>query len=176
MSTLYTRRGDTGTSGLYGTRVRRIKSAQIYEALGSIDELNAWIGLVQSSVSYDRLVHPILHEMQETLFTGQAELAGAAPRVTDLHLKRLESMLESVEAQIENPHGFVLPGATQDAALLDVARTVARRAERAVVRLRRRSLRPLIGFLNRTSSALYTLARYISHVAHAVEEHPQYRA
>lgn len=175
MTHFYTRKGDDGTSGLFSTKNRQLKSSLIYEALGTLDELNTWLGLIKSSVPFDRLLHPIVLELQETLFTGQAELAGATPRVTTLHLSRLESMLESVEAEVENPHGFVLPGATRDAALLDIARTVARRAERAVVRLKKHSLNPLAAYLNRTSSALYTLARYASQIRHVREERPHYQ-
>lgn len=176
MSTkLYTTRGDAGTTTRFGSRQKLRKDAALFEALGALDELGAYLGLAKVWVPYDPLLHEPLHALQESLYVIQAEVAGAPKHLAPAALTRLESMTGAVEAQLENPHGFVLSGATRDAALLDVARTVARRAERAVVRAHLRRVRPTsYAYLNRASSALYALARYAAQGAGVYESHPSY--
>lgn len=172
--TLYTKRGDMGTTTRYGSSVRMPKTHTLFEALGTLDELNSFLGLAKMTISFDPLVHRVLHDLQHGLFSIQAEVAGADTRLPEEALTRLEAHISSAEVRLD-PRGFILPGATVDAAYLDVARTIARRAERAVLRARGARLSaPARAFLNRSSSALYALARYVVECAHVVEEHPQY--
>lgn len=172
---LFTKRGDTGTTTRFGSKQRLRKDAPLFEVLGALDELGAYLGLAKVWVPYDPLVHEPLHALQEALFVVQAEVAGAPKHLTLSALTRLESMIGAVEVQLENPHGFVLSGATRDAAFLDVVRTVARRAERALVHARLRRVRPTsYAYLNRASSALYALARYVAQGARVPETHPSY--
>lgn len=174
---LYTKQGDAGTTTRFCSNTRMLKSHTLFEALGTLDECNAFIGLAKTKIPFDPLVHRLLHDLQHGLFTIQAEVAGSPTRLAAEALIRLETTIASVEACIENPRGFVVPGATEDAALLDVARTVSRRAERAVIRVRGiRLSTSALAYLNRISSALYALARYVTENANVQEEHPQYQS
>lgn len=173
---LYTTRGDNGTTSVFGSNVRLSKSHTLFEALGTLDECGAFLGLARASISYDPLVHRVLHDLQNGLFTIQAEVAGSPTRLAAHALTELESSIASIESYIKNPHGFVVAGATKDAALLDITRTVARRAERAVLRVKSIHLSTTArAYLNRVSSALYALARYVVERVNIEEEHPHYR-
>lgn len=176
---LYTRKGDSGTSGLFGTKERFPKDSPVYDALGTLDELNALLGLCRANAGAWRgelSVADELEKAQQNLFIAQAEMAGAEKQILTAHLDELEYTIDDIESLIQNPHAFVLPGATELSALLDYARTVSRRAERAAVRAR--SVRPLspntVAYLNRLSSLLYALARYTAGEAGIKEVSPSY--
>lgn len=172
---LYTRRGDSGTTTRFGCHTRFKKNGARFEALGSVDELNALLGLCRATLPFNPIAHELLYEMQQVLFVVQAELAGAPQRVTTAHLKKVEALVAQVERNVTNPHGFVVPGATRESALLDVARTVARRAERRVLSAES-TLRSenTVAYLNRASSALYALARWYAAERGAREPRPHY--
>lgn len=175
---LYTRTGDGGTSGLYGTNDRFPKHAAIYDALGTLDELNALLGLVYATAMTAR--NPIavsLRSVQETLFIIQAELAGANKQLPTTAVVDLETQIAALEAHITTPHEFIIPGATALAAWCDYARTVARRAERMVSRLTTSQPinAPVITYLNRLSSYLYVVARYCATHDHVVEPTTSYQ-
>ncbi len=125
---LYTRRGDNGTSGLFGTSQRFTKCSAIYDALGTLDELNSLIGLCRAScrnIKEDMPagifaeVLPELQKVQERLFIIQAELAGASKSITQHEVNELESIIGYIEQIIQKNHGFVVPGATSVAAWCD---------------------------------------------------------
>jgi cob(I)alamin adenosyltransferase len=164
---LYTRKGDGGTSGLFGTKQRLPKDSPVYQALGALDELNSLLGVcrakargVQHHEGVD--IPKEVERVQQILFIAQAELAGAEKNVTQKHVDELEASIAAIEALIQNPHSFVIPGATELSALFDVARAVSRRAERTVVSAKEhRPVSATTGaYLNRMSSFLYALARY----------------
>lgn len=177
---LYTRTGDGGTSGLFGTKERFPKHSRIYEALGTVDECNSLLGLcraqarVQKSEAFD--VAEEIIEAQQCLFIIQAELAGASKTITDAHIKNVEDTIAAIETLIGAPHAFVIPGATELSALFDCARAVCRRAERAVAGAG--AERPVSlatgAYLNRLSSLLYALARYTAAMAGVKEMSPTY--
>ncbi len=177
---LYTRTGDSGMSGLYGSSERLPKDSPLYEALGALDELNSLLGVCyatvrkKNSLSYSTAV--LVRTVQQHLFVAQAELAGADKFITQRQVDWMEEMIGQLEGEIENPHAFVISGATEVSALFDYARTVARRTERAV--LRARAVRELSGaayaYLNRLSSFLYALARRAAAAAGAEESSPSY--
>ncbi len=176
---LYTRKGDAGTSGLYGTKERFAKDHPLYEALGTVDELNSLLGLCRAhAAAHDDGVSASaeLKNVQEALFIIQAELAGTDKHLTHTHIDDLERATDHIEELIPNPHAFVLPGATPLGALFDVARAVARRAERAVISAR--ATRPLapesLAYLNRLSSLLYALARHATIQENGHETSPSY--
>ncbi len=178
---LYTRKGDGGTSGLFGTKERLPKDSSVYNALGTLDELNSLLGVcracaakVQGKGELD-IAKEVLR-VQEALFIAQAELAGAKKNITQAHVDALETVIAIVEGKIENPHAFVIPGTTELSGLFDYARAVSRRAERAVVS--ERETRPVSpttnAYLNRLSSLLYVLARYTAGLAGKKEPSPTY--
>ncbi len=178
---LFTRKGDDGTSGLFGTPERFPKDAMIFEALGAVDELNSLLGVCFSRAKIIRnknslMLGGIVRRAQENLFIVQAELAGAQKTLSKSHVDRLERDIAEIEGHIENPHSFIIPGATELSALFDYARAVSRRAERHVVAAR--GVRPVSAhtyqYLNRLSSLLYVLARYAALKKGTKEDAPSY--
>jgi len=164
---IYTRTGDAGDTALFGGG-RVAKSHLRVEAMGGVDELNAAIGWAATQVVGDR---GRLEALQHELFTIGAELAagsasgGRAPPATleigDDRVSAIETWIDEVEAGLSPLRAFVLPGGTPGAAALHLARTVCRRAERAVVRLGdAETVRgTVIAYLNRLSDLLFVLAR-----------------
>jgi len=161
---LYTKQGDDGSTGLIGgTRVP--KNDPRVAAYGDVDETNAAIGTIIASCDDDETIATLRH-IQAELFVLGAELAtpsGEQPRfrVCETHVKQLEHWIDAASAEVAPLRNFVLPGGTATAAGLHLARTVCRRAERAVVGLAQ--LQPVgrwaIVYLNRLSDLLFALAR-----------------
>lgn len=161
---LYTRTGDKGTSGLFGTKERLSKDSPVFEALGTVDELNSLLGICRArsnEIKDGRISNEIL-KVQECLFIVQAELAGVPKSLGQSHIDSLEQTIEGFESEIVNPHSFVIPGATELSAFFDYARAVSRKAERSVIAVRSGTLvsPETLAYLNRLSSFLYALARY----------------
>ncbi len=161
-----TRRGDGGCTGLlYGPRVRK-DHARI-RALGALDELNAWLGLVKARHPRPA-VRATLHDCQEALMTLMSEVA-TPPQARGRLKRRLDAAtVRRIEAHTACATGragdrgriFALPGANELSALLDVARSVARRAERDVVACEKTEMTAPVGCcLNRLSDLLFLLAR-----------------
>lgn len=170
-SRIYTKAGDDGTTGLlHGGRVP--KDNDLVEAYGGIDETVAALGVARASGLEPRLSGLILR-LQRELFVAAAELA-VSPRqrhrlvpgvsmVTAEMTDGLERLIDDLVAERPLRPVFVVPGATQGGAMLDLARTVVRRAERQAVRARGAG-RPVSGevlrYLNRLSDLLFVLARH----------------
>ena len=165
-SQFYTRRGDDGYTGLLGPE-RVPKYAPRPEAYGTVDEVQAVLGLVRASGPMPRSGEVLL-AVQRDLYALMAELAAAgeagspfAGSVTTEHVDRLEAWIAEVEGQVEMPREFVVPGDSRAGAALHLARTVTRRAERAAVRLYHEGLlgnELAVRYLNRLSSLLFALA------------------
>ncbi len=170
---LYTRKGDAGETELYGTTERYPKDDPLFDALGSIDELNSLIGFCRAHEPED---DASLRAVQEALFIAQAQLAGADKHVTKEHVRALEDAIHTCEASIEKPTSFVIPGATVRSARFDYARAVSRRTERAVVHAcaASPSATDLLAYLNRISSFFYALARQTAQAEEAKEPKPAY--
>lgn len=166
-----TRTGDDGTTSLlYGQRVP--KDHPQIEAVGSLDELNASLGSTKAA-GRSKTQRAELERIQRELVGLMGEVACAQKnmhrfakskfaKVDDAALARLDAAVASVEARQPRFDGWATPGANSYAAALDVARTVARRAERRLIGLRRhgRRLRPLLlQYLNRLSDLLWLMAR-----------------
>ena len=180
---IYTRRGDRGETGLFGGG-RVPKNHLRVEAYGQVDELNAAIGLALALEprTYGR---EVLEQVQRDLFTIGAELATPnsakldkalrGPRVGPPQVATLEQTIDRYDAQVPPLKQFVLPGGVPKAAALHVARTVCRRAERAVVTFQRKhktgGLSSVVPYLNRLSDLLFVLARVANHAA-GVQEIP----
>ncbi|KND51569.1 MAG: hypothetical protein AB202_03325 [Parcubacteria bacterium C7867-007] len=191
MSGLYTGKGDGGTTKTFGCDQQRIsKATELPEALGTLDELNSFLGLAKirakkaqdSSLSIGKkhyAISAILRDVQETLFIVQAEVAGAPKKVGKLKVTYVEKLIAAVEEEIPPVVSFSIAGGTEVSALLDVARTLARRAERRVIAVHELELRNVSphtrAYLNRLSSLLFALARLANHKSGVVEENPTYR-
>jgi len=178
LARIYTRTGDDGTTGLIGGK-RVSKDSPRIEACGSLDELNALLGVVRSHTLPDR-VDRELQLIQNDLFTIGAELATpqGVERI-DRHIRnedvqRLEERIDSFEEGLKPLKQFILPGGAGAGAILHLARAVARRAERDCVALSRlEKINPgILSYLNRLSDLCFVLARYVNRDQSASESHP----
>lgn len=170
---IYTRTGDQGLTGLFGGG-RVAKSHIRVEAYGAVDELNAVLG-ASVEATQDQEIREWLLLVQEDLFTLGASLATpgaedgtARPATPDLpgnRVSEMEDWIDRSTAETPELRSFILPGGTRAASSLHVARTVCRRAERAVVRLGEvEGVDPLaVQYLNRLSDLLFVLARLDNH-------------
>lgn len=166
---IYTRTGDDGETGLFGNRRVQKDHARI-EAYGTIDELNAFVGLLRSE-PLDAGFDAQLASIQEALFEVGADLATEGGRASLARIepatRELEQWIDASEAQLPPLHSFVLPGGCRIASLLHVLRTVTRRAERHFWTLVRTTgdspataiPRPLGVYLNRLSDLFFSWAR-----------------
>ena len=164
----FNKRGDDGeTSLLFGARVS--KADPRCEAYGTLDEATSALGLARCFAT--PRVAGLLRSIQEELVVLSGELALPHPedarrlrqRITPEMTRRLEEHINSLEAEVAMPKGFILPGGCPSAAALDLARATLRRAERNVVRLRDQGLLAsgeVLHYLNRLADLLFTLARY----------------
>jgi cob(I)alamin adenosyltransferase len=165
LSKITTRTGDRGETGLGdGSRVPK-DSARIH-ALGDVDELNSTLGVLLTEPLPED-VRTVLVEVQHDLFDLGSELAVPGyDALTESRIARLESQIGHYNAGLEPLKEFILPGGTRAAALAHLARTVCRRAERAVVRLGTESITPRTPiYLNRLSDLLFILGRVINRAA-----------
>ncbi|PIN74633.1 ATP:cob(I)alamin adenosyltransferase [Candidatus Woesearchaeota archaeon CG10_big_fil_rev_8_21_14_0_10_37_12] len=160
-----TKTGDKGeTSLLGGTRVSKYDIR--IEAYGTVDELNAAIGVALCYVESPG-VKDTLYQIQHDLFTIGAELAALAtqisktPKITEKHLNNVEQAIERVESMLPKQTEFILPKGTKGATQLHLARTICRRAERKVVACKEHyAINPdIVKYLNRLSDLLFLFAR-----------------
>ena len=182
---LYTRKGDAGTTKTFGCDQRISKSSAIAEALGTLDEVNSFLGFAKLE-SYkanlslgDTKVGDIVHRTQENLFIVQAEVAGAPKTIDEAKVKEIENIVDTIEKQLPPIKTFFISGGTEIGSLFDFARTLARRAERRVVQVSEEGKVKLgdftLSYLNRLSSLLYALARHSNHKSGIKEEAPNYK-
>ncbi|MEK7553835.1 MAG: cob(I)yrinic acid a,c-diamide adenosyltransferase [Patescibacteria group bacterium] len=176
---LFTGKGDGGTTTAFGCNQQRIsKSSELPEALGALDELNAFLGFVKMRAADSRRIGGILRDVQENLFIIQAETAGADKRLKEGTVEKVSEIVNEIEKEIPPIKGFSIAGGTELSALLDVARTLARRAERRIIAVKKMNLRDLspetLAYMNRLSSLLFALARLANHQAGVAEENPKY--
>lgn len=172
---LYTRKGDGGKTGLYHCDQRFSKSSAIAEALGTLDEVNSFLGIVKSKMSDKKIINKI----QENLFIIQAEIAGADKRLKKSEINKIEKIIDNIEKELPPIKSFFIAGATELSATLDFARTLARRAERRVVAVSEEGLVKVstyaLAYLNRLSSFLYALARQEAYKSGIKEPAPSYK-
>ena len=187
---LYTRKGDKGTTKLFdcpqGERLS--KNAAVFEALGTLDELNCSLGYAKALALKSRDIlglsgrqtsyAVIIERLQNILFAIQAEIGGADKRPADADVTFSEQIVYEVETVLPPVNSFIIPGGSETSAYLDVARTVARRAERAVITALQKDNRVVsdvtLQFLNRLSSVLYALARFANYQEGLSERRPHY--
>ncbi len=176
---IYTKTGDDGRTALFGGG-RVLKDHARVEAYGDVDELNACIGMARSIDLMPR-VDEILAPVQRDLFAIGALLATPHPekykeqlekaRLSDQRITQLEVAIDDCESELAPLKSFIMPGGTAKAASLHVARTVCRRAERAIIRMQHDHDVPqiVIVYLNRLSDLLFMLARVANRRAGAAE-------
>jgi len=172
MSKIYTRRGDDGSTGLFGgPRVR--KHDLRVRAYGEVDELNSALGLARCELGDERLrdLAAFVDALQSELFTLGAELATPDPatapknlaRVSAAHVERLEREIDRLTAELPPMRFFILPGGSRAAAALHVCRTICRRGERTAAELAEQGQGQVsthaLAWLNRLSDLLFTMAR-----------------
>jgi cob(I)alamin adenosyltransferase len=169
---IYTRTGDDGTTGLFGGGRVKKASARV-DAYGTVDELNATLGVARAT-SLDEQTEAVVARVQIDLFTLGAELACVPGREAKLSMPlvgpddaaRLEHAIDAASELLPALTSFVLPGGSPQAAALHLARTVCRRAERAVLALDDGPARSdVVIYLNRLSDLLFVLARRANSVA-----------
>ena len=182
---LYTRKGDQGDTSIFGCNQRVSKSSAIAEALGSMDEINSFLGICKIKSAEknlklcDKNISDIVHDIQQTLFIIQAELAGADKKVAEEKVLEIEGLIGEIEKLLPPIKSFFISGGTELGATFDVARTIARRAERRVVQMIEEGTRP-VGpntkkYMNCLSSILYALARLMNHLGGINEVPPSYK-
>jgi len=176
---LYTGAGDDGKTKKFGCDQQKIsKSSEVPEALGALDELNAFIGLVKVKSVNESHIATALREMQQNLFIIQAEVAGADKKIDKKEIEKIEKLIKEIEKEIPPLKGFCVAGGTELSALLDVARTLARRAERRLIAAKDVEACKIsdetLAYMNRLSSLLFALARLANHQARVTEEIPHY--
>ena len=171
LSKIYTRTGDGGTTAL-GSGRRVAKYDLRVECYGTLDETNAAIGLARLHTRSDQALDAMLARIQNDLFDLGAELcypdeskdARGRLSVSDAQVERLESEIDTLNRELQPLRSFVLPGGTQAASFLHLARTISRRAERLMVALAARPNEPVgvsaLRYINRLSDFLFVAARY----------------
>lgn len=181
----YTGEGDKGESKVNNQSVS--KSSALIELLGGLDELNSWLGFCRVAAKKTSLaggvrVADVLKNIQNSLFIIQAEVAALgfgyekSPQIQLDKTTELEIIIQEIDKVVPKLEKFVIVGGTELSARLDVGRAIARRVERLGKRYsEEKELRePLLKFLNRLSSVLFALARYVNYQSGLKEEHPTY--
>lgn len=174
-----TKTGDKGESGLANGQ-RLSKASLVFEVIGTLDELNSWLGYIviklrQTTNPQDQAVHTQLPQtitqlttVQDTLFYLGAEVAGSKKtKVEKKHLTTLEKAAKKFETELSDSwhQNFLLPGGSETGAIADIARTVCRRCERVIVLYQesKTDLSPLIlKYINRLSDYLYLVRCWIN--------------
>ncbi|MBX6328715.1 MAG: cob(I)yrinic acid a,c-diamide adenosyltransferase [Pseudolabrys sp.] len=170
LNRIYTRTGDDGTTSL-GSGARRKKYDLRVAAYGTIDEVNAVIGLARLHTGHDKMLDAALARIQNDLFDVEADLClaekgpgGARLTATEAQVTWLEGEIDRLNAGLEPLRSFILPGGSAASAYLHLARTVCRRAERIMVKLRDQPDEDVsaaaLKYVNRLSDYLFVAARY----------------
>ncbi len=190
--TLYTAKGDDGTTTTFSCDQRISKSSAITEALGTLDEANSYLGMCKVQARADNFqldlseisgnfqqLHKVVHELQDDLFIVQAEIAGADKSIPESKVTWLGGIIAEIESELPPITTFFISGGTELASRFDFARTVVRRAERRVVGVHDEGIQEVskhtMAYLNRLSSILYALARFANHQRDIVEDAPNYK-
>lgn len=186
MSAFYTGKGDGGTTKLFDTPSgqRVTKTSPIFEALGMLDELNGLTGWCKAGCPEDfelvgRKGKSVLRDVQDHLFTIQAEIAGAPGKcVPSQSVERLGEFIKQIENSLPSVTSFLVPGGTELSARLDIARAVSRRVERRMLQLHESGEREISAssraYANRLSTLFYALTRFANNREDVEESPPAY--
>ena len=174
---IYTKTGDSGETSLFdNTRVSKADAR--VDAYGEVDEMNACLGAARAA-GVDAETSALIETLQKDLFALGARLADPSSRIAgrvtkasigEADVQRLEQAIDRLESTLPPLRRFILPGGSPAGALLHLARTVCRRAERRVIGLGPGAVDPiLVVYLNRLSDLLFVMARAVNHRAGAPE-------
>lgn len=172
---IYTKKGDSGSTSVFdklGVQRKRIsKDSPKIEVLGEIDELNSFLGIVKSETS-DRQLRQTLGSIQKDLLVTGSIIAGSNLHFSLNATKKLEKLIDKLEATLPVLKNFIVPGGTPIAAKLMYARALTRRVERRLVSLAKdEDIAPqILSYLNRLSDALFMLSRKANASAGVREE------
>ena len=164
LTKLYTKTGDDGTTGL-GDGSRTTKDSARIEAVGTIDELNSWIGLLLAELPADEQLIEPLTDIQHRLFDLGGELAVPGFQLIQAEMvSDLETLCDQLNEELPPLKEFILPGGSKSAGLCHMARAVARRAERIIVTLSKEETvgDDLKRYINRLSDVLFVMARQLA--------------
>ncbi len=155
---IYTKNGDNGRASTL-TRQNIPKSSPVFDVLGTLDELVSQLGVAKSQTGQ---LAPIIEQLQRDVVSASAELAGGKRFIDRSKIEQLEHAIDTVTENKGENFSFALAGSTTSGAVLDVARTIARRAERCAVSASQTGgfSREMLAWLNRLSDMLYALARF----------------
>jgi cob(I)alamin adenosyltransferase len=174
---IYTKTGDTGETGLFGGK-RVSKDDLRVDAYGTVDELNAFIGLLNDAASANTPVNNLLLDIQCRLFGLGAHLATdpdsefkVDPDILLEDIIALENAMDNMDQSLAPLRNFILPGGHTTVSICHICRTVCRRAERLVVHLSREAVvdAMALSYLNRLSDYFFVLARHLA-VQYGVQE------
>jgi cob(I)alamin adenosyltransferase len=161
---IYTKKGDRGETSLFdkdsSQRKKTSKADLTVEAMGAVDELNSYIGVIVAG-SEDQELKEILIKIQDDLLRIGSITAGSSLRFYSSKTKKLENIIDKLEAKLPVLRNFIIPGGSTIASRLHCARSLSRRAERRMVVLNEnKKVRPqILQYLNRLSDLLFMLAR-----------------
>lgn len=180
----YTGKGDTATTGLFATSKRFPKDDILFDVLGTLDELNAWLGLCKASCNnFDNIqsanrIRSSIEQTQEHIFIIQAEVAGSEKKLLKIHLWEIEKLINQMSENLTASQDFYIPGGCVLSSFLDIGRTIARRCERIFIHAQKKhtfkNYLILTAYLNRLSSLLYVLVRFVNEQKNIPEKSPQY--
>lgn len=166
---IYTKKGDQGTTSLYGGK--KLSKADLrIEAYGTIDELNSFVGLLMTEIGKSHYEYSLLSEVQQNLFVIGSILASdpdkdlPLPDMEEADVTKLEQAMDIMDEHLDPLKSFILPGGTISNSYAHVCRTITRRAERRVIALMDKEEVPqlIIKYLNRLSDYFFILARKLS--------------
>ncbi|CAO5682686.1 MAG: Cobalamin adenosyltransferase [Holosporales bacterium] len=175
LTCIYTKSGDFGKTSL-GNGERVLKSSTRIDAIGTVDELNSFLGLALTQKMPEK-IEALLTSIQNNLFDLGADLCmpdlddhlDFKPlRITKEQVEKLESEIDTYNAYLSSLNSFVLPGGTKQSAYMHCLRTITRRAERIVCALHedasKNSVLLMIAYLNRLSDLFFVLGRYLNNL------------
>jgi len=165
---IYTKKGDAGKTTLYNSSKRISKGELIFSVIGTVDEANSQLGLVSSQINknlpHAKILKNKIFQVQNNLFKVGAILAGAKVSIPASVVSKYEKEINAWIKIMPERKNFILPGGTVAAAEMFVARSIVRRLERNLITLSEtQKIKPsVLVFVNRLSSYLYVLARYLN--------------
>jgi len=165
---VYTKKGDKGSTSVMGTRERFHKYHSRIEAIGNVDELNSYVGMIRSFMDSDTILDNLLNRVQNDLFSIGARLAdvrSCSKKDTPIRLdvSILEQAMDNMSKSLEPLRNFILPTGNQVMCYCHLTRTVCRRAERNIVKLSEESSVDdhILSYINRLSDYFFVLSRYL---------------
>lgn len=169
---IYTRTGDRGETGIIGGRVK--KNSTLIEAIGNLDELNAHIGQLVSTITESRNKDKYKDELetlakiQSLIFSIGSLLAGSKISIDlEIEVKEIEDKIDQIELQLTPLQNFILPGGSQISSKVHITRAVCRRCERRIIDIKEEKIREFVDilkFFNRLSDYLFVLSRLVNKI------------